>query len=43
MSRSPVCNDLPLRMKMQFLAGPLLHVFCLRIWWLGCILEVMPE
>ena len=27
MSRSPVCNDLPLRIKMQFLAGPLLHVF----------------
>jgi hypothetical protein len=27
MSRSLVCNDLPLRMKIQFFAGPLLHVF----------------
>jgi hypothetical protein len=27
MSWSQVCNDLPLRIKMQFFAGPLLHVF----------------
>jgi hypothetical protein len=43
MSRSKVCNDLPLRIKMQFFADPLLHVFCSRTRRLTGILEVMPK
>jgi hypothetical protein len=31
MSRSQVCNDLPLRIKMQLFAGPLLHAFVCAI------------
>jgi hypothetical protein len=27
MSQSQVCDDLPLRIKMQFFAGPPLHAF----------------